>query len=179
MGVPIIYKIATIFSIIAIAETAKGKKDYGFMMGSYIQAFFFVLIAVFLLWFGYTLFFRTGPSPGAVKKRKGLQKDVETGLPGAPQTCPVCSAKLEKGERVKSTAFPSFTGKDRMMYIRGCLYCLDGGRNRLCPVCGAALDSADILIARMFERPGRSHVHVLGCSRCREDLAPKSSRSML
>jgi hypothetical protein len=26
----------------------------------------------------------------------------------------------------------------------------------------------------MFERPGRSHVHVLGCSRCRQDLSPKS-----
>jgi hypothetical protein len=23
------------------------------------------------------------------------------------------------------------------------------------------------LIARLFDKPGRSHVHVLGCSRCR------------
>jgi hypothetical protein len=150
-------------------------------MGSYIQAFFFVMIAVFLLWFGYTLFFRMGntSSTRRGKRRRAFQDSVETGLPGSPQTCPVCSARLEKGERVKSTAFPSFTGKDRMMFIRGCLYCLEGDRDRLCPVCGAMLDSDDILVARMFERPGRSHVHVLGCSRCREDLTPKASRSMV
>jgi predicted nucleic acid-binding Zn ribbon protein len=150
-------------------------------MGSFLQTFSFVMISLFLLWFGYTLFFRAGNnSPaGTGKKRKALHREVETGLPGSPQTCPVCSARLEKGERVKSTAFPSFTGKDRMMFIRGCFYCLEGDRDRTCPVCGAVLDSDDILIARMFERPGRSHVHVLGCSRCREDLAPKSSRAML
>jgi hypothetical protein len=28
-------------------------------------------------------------------------------------------------------------------------------------------------VARIFERPRRSHVHVLGCSRCR---GPKSGR---
>jgi hypothetical protein len=151
------------------------------MIGSYIQAFLFVMIAIFLLWFGYTLFFRTGDhsAAGRGRKRRLSHGAVETGLPGSPQTCPVCSARLEKGERVKSTAFPSFTGKDRMMFIRGCVYCLEGGRDRTCPVCGAVLASDDILIARMFERPGRSHVHVLGCSRCREDLAPKSARAML
>ncbi|MDR3166847.1 MAG: hypothetical protein LBT93_02800 [Treponema sp.] len=145
-------------------------------MGVYIQAFFFVMISLFLLWFGYTLFFRLGNKSSARtgEKRGAMTKTVSTGVPGSPQTCPVCSARLEKGESVKSTAFPSFTGKDRMMYIRGCLYCLDGGRDRCCPVCGTLLHHDEILIARMFERPGRSHVHVLGCSRCRQDLSPKS-----
>jgi hypothetical protein len=32
----------------------------------------------------------------------------------------------------------------------------------------------DILVARMFERPRRrSHVHVLGCSRCRKTVRPR------
>ncbi|MDR3139199.1 MAG: hypothetical protein LBT95_05940 [Treponema sp.] len=137
-----------------------------------------MLVSIFLLWFGYSLVFGPGnKAPALIKKRgKNLKKGVRSGIPGDPQTCPVCSALLEKGERVKSTAFPSFTGKDRMMYIRGCIYCLDGDRTRSCPVCGATLDRGDILVSRMFERPGRSHVHVLGCSRCRQDLVPKSSK---
>ncbi|MDR2102796.1 MAG: hypothetical protein LBP42_01695 [Treponema sp.] len=105
-----------------------------------------------------------------------MNQTVSTGVAGSPQTCPVCSARLEKGVPVKSTAFPSFTGKDRLMYIRGCFYCLEGERDRVCPVCGALLHREEILIARMFERPGRSHVHVLGCSQCRPDLAPKSEK---
>ena len=54
------------------------------------------------------------------------------------------------------------------MHIRGCPYCLSGERDRICPVCGARLSAGEILICRMFERSfGRPHVHVMGCSRCR------------
>jgi hypothetical protein len=56
---------------------------------------------------------------------------------------------------------------DRLMYIAGCYYCLEGDRPRVCPVCGAVLNPDENLIARLFDKPGRSHVHVLGCSRCR------------
>jgi hypothetical protein len=34
-------------------------------------------------------------------------------------------------------------------------------------VCGAVLEDGEVLIARLFDKPGRSHVHVLGCSQCR------------
>ena len=120
-----------------------------------------------MLWFGYTLFFSIG-IPGF--SRFGLRKKKrKTGTPGDPQICPVCSAKLMEGELVSSAAFPSLNGgKDRFMHIKGCLYCLRGDRDRVCPVCGIILKGKEILIARLFERPGRkSHVHVLGCSRCR------------
>jgi hypothetical protein len=140
-------------------------------MGQFIQVFLFVIAGIFLLWFGYTLFFGSGSktlawnrSPGISRRRK---KPRGTGYPGAPRTCPVCSAKLEEGELVKSAAFPSFNGKDRLMHIRGCVYCLTGERARVCPVCKTQLKPEEVLIARMFERPRRSHVHVLGCSRCR------------
>jgi hypothetical protein len=53
------------------------------------------------------------------------------------------------------------------MHITGCVYCLDGSRPRICPVCGTELTPEEILFARFFEKPGRSHVHVLGCTRCR------------
>ena len=139
-------------------------------MGQYIQALFLVVIAVILLWFGYTLFFSIGaPDSGyrSERKKRGL-RPRELSFPGAPQTCPVCSAKLNDGELVKSLAFPSLNGgKDRLMYIKGCIYCLNGEQSRICPVCGNNLQEEEILICRMFERPNRPHVHVLGCSRCR------------
>ncbi|MDR1318999.1 MAG: hypothetical protein LBJ90_05190 [Treponema sp.] len=139
-------------------------------MGTYLQILAFVLIGVALLWFGYTLFI--GPLAGIrrVWRQRPKPPRKGTGFPGDPQVCPVCSARLDKKYLVKSLAFPSLTGgKDRLMHIRGCVYCMNGSRPRVCPVCGAHLGEDDILVARMFERPHRrSHVHVLGCSRCKK-----------
>ena len=127
------------------------------------------MTGIALLWFGYTLFFSIGlPAWAAYPRRR--KKPKAQGIPGEPQICPVCSAKLNEGELVSSAAFPSLNGgKDRFMHIKGCLYCLRGDRDRVCPVCGIILRENEILISRLFERPGRrSHVHVLGCSRCRK-----------
>jgi len=147
-------------------------------MREFLEVFIFLLIGVVLLWFGYTLFSAGLPAWGGGKgfsfrKRKLKPKGEST--PGDPQTCPVCSAKLDDGQLVSSLAFPSMNGgKDRFMHIRGCLYCLQGSRDRLCPVCGLVLVGDEILICRLFERPGRrAHVHVLGCSSCR---GPASGR---
>ena len=142
-------------------------------MGTLLQILILILIGVLLLYFGFTLFFAIpGGLPMPVFRRKRGLKPKEEGLPGAPRTCPVCCAKLEKGERVKSSAFPSLGGYDRLMHISGCYYCLDGGRSRLCPVCGANLHEEEFLIARLFEKPVRSHVHVIGCSRCKMRRLP-------
>ncbi|MDR2047968.1 MAG: hypothetical protein LBP69_00790 [Treponema sp.] len=136
-----------------------------------IQVLLFTFAGIFLLWFGYTLFFAI---PGGVSfpvlHRKHRRKPKEEGFPGAPRTCPVCCAKLENGERVKSAAFPSFNGAERLMHISGCVYCIEGDRRRICPVCNAVLRSDEYLVARFYEKkkPQRAHVHVLGCSRCKE-----------
>ncbi|MDR0878054.1 MAG: hypothetical protein LBN21_08380 [Treponema sp.] len=137
-------------------------------MGSFLQILALVTIGMALLWFGYTLFLGSGKRLFVVYPKKQKRPPGGESRPGDPQTCPVCSARLEKGRLVKSMAFPSFTGKDRLMHIKGCAYCIDGDRARICPVCGVQLHENEILIARIFERPHRkSHVHVLGCSRCR------------
>jgi hypothetical protein len=138
-------------------------------MGTVFQVLILTFIGVVLLWFGFNLFFATpgGFSMPAFKRKNQVPRARGTGVPGAPRTCPVCSAKLVKGERVKSSAFPSMGGADRMMHIAGCVYCLKGNRPRVCPVCGAILREDEILVARLFEKPVRSHVHVLGCSRCK------------
>jgi hypothetical protein len=139
-------------------------------MATIFQIFLFVLVGVLLLWFGFTIFFAV-PGAGSLLAFKGKNRNIHKpkgdGTPGAPRTCPVCSAKLGGGERVKSVAFPSMGGAERFMHISGCTYCLEGERRRVCPVCNAVLRSEEFLVARLYEKPGRSHVHVLGCSRCK------------
>ena len=150
-------------------------------MREILEVLIFVVIGVILLWFGYTLFFSVGVPAfaglgrGFWPRRRRSPKPSGNRMPGDPQTCPVCSAKLEDGQLVSSLAFPSLNGgKDRFMHIRGCIYCLYGERDRLCPICGITLKANEILICRLFERLGRrSHVHVLGCTRCK---GPKSGR---
>jgi hypothetical protein len=138
-------------------------------METLLQVLILILIGVLLLYFGFTLFFAVpGGIPMPVFRRRGRSpKPKGESFPGAPRTCPVCCARLDKGERVKSAAFPSLGGYDRLMHISGCYYCLEGERRRVCPVCGAVLREDDFLVARLFEKPVRSHVHVLGCSHCK------------
>ena len=151
-------------------------------MREIFEVLVFVVIGAILLRFGYTLFLNLGiPASGGGKgfwslfrKRREL-KPKGSGTPGDPQTCPVCSAKLDDGQLVSSLAFPSMNGgKDRFMHIRGCTHCLYGNRERVCPVCVIILRANEILICRLFERPGRrAHVHVLGCTKCK---GPRSGR---
>jgi len=141
-------------------------------MGHYIQIFIFIVIAFILFWFGYSLYFEKGflGRFGTSQKRRS-SRPRGTSSPGAPQICPVCHTVLKEGEVIKSTAFPSLNGKDRVMHIKGCVYCLERARDRCCPVCGQILGIDESLICRMSERPSKSgqkrpHVHVLGCTHC-------------
>ena len=139
-------------------------------MGSYLQILAFVITGVVLLWFGYSLYFGPrGPLRSMGFNRIKRKRWRKSGKPGDPQVCPVCSAILKKGELVSSHAFPSLSGgRDRLMHIQGCYFCLIKDRPRRCPVCGNNLNTNDYLISRMFERPRRkNHVHVLGCTRCK------------
>ncbi|MDR2953354.1 MAG: hypothetical protein LBU82_08950 [Treponema sp.] len=142
-------------------------------MGSFLQTLLFTIVGVFLLWFGYSLFFgklAASFAGGTSGKKHKHPRPRPIGTPGDPQVCPVCSSKLYRGELVKSVTFPSMSGgRDRLMYIRGCFFCLNGDLPRYCPVCGNSLGYDDYLIARMFERHNRhNHVHVLGCNFCKK-----------
>ncbi|GMO21516.1 MAG: hypothetical protein Ta2B_00320 [Termitinemataceae bacterium] len=88
------------------------------------------------------------------------------GKRGEARTCPICAARFEHGETVRSKRFPSTGRFDRLLHISGCPFCSKGERKRVCPVCGAELSATDYLIARIYERPGKSHVHVQGCVHC-------------
>ena len=138
-------------------------------MRDYLQMLIFVTIGISLLWFGYSLIMGQWSGIRRNMKYRFRRKVKGTSTPGDPQVCPICSSKLNKNDLVKTLAFPSVSGgRDRLMYIRGCVYCLSGHLERNCPVCGASLGENEILVARMFERTNRrSHVHVQGCTRCK------------
>ncbi|MCL2762941.1 MAG: hypothetical protein FWD36_07040 [Treponema sp.] len=143
-------------------------------MGNYFQILIFLTIGIVLLWFGYSLF--TGQLAGMHSKWKNQNQRYRllptrrvSLTPGDPQSCPLCSIKLQKGELVKTHAYPSITGgKDRLMHIKGCIHCIDGEVKRRCPVCHKPLSRTQFLVARIFERSHkRNHVHILGCCKCR------------
>ncbi|MBN2657809.1 MAG: hypothetical protein JXR86_12170 [Spirochaetales bacterium] len=90
------------------------------------------------------------------------------------RNCPLCGTPLLRGETVHSHLFP---GKpDGMMYIYGCPFChrehprFKGGRDvqRICPFCKGKIPEKGWVIARVFEKPEKTHVHVLGCTVCRK-----------
>ncbi|MDC7226457.1 MAG: hypothetical protein PQJ61_06805 [Spirochaetales bacterium] len=109
---------------------------------------------------------RNKPEQNASGRRKYDSKPAEP--PTKP--CPLCRAALKPGETVHSVLYP---GKpDSLMEIYGCPYCEPGKssgtvRNkRICPVCKKELSDNGLVIARVFEKPGKKHVHVLGCTDC-------------
>ena len=144
-------------------------------MQGLVQIFAFIIIGVVLVWFGYNLFFGLGTKNRRANRFEKVSMQEQSGkgsaTPGEPQVCPICSSKLD-GDLVRTLAYPSITGgKDRLMHIRGCMYCIEGNFERYCPVCSAPLAVNEVLVARMFDRPHhRPHVHVLGCIYCRRKL---------
>ena len=137
-------------------------------MGDTLQTLLFVIVGIILLYIGYSLFFGK-KSPFYLGFGLKKKKDDFRGKPGDPMVCPVCSLKLEKGDLVKTIAFPAAKSSDRLMYIRGCPVCIEGSIPRKCPVCKAKMTAADYLVSRMFERRSRkNHIHVIGCSHCKK-----------
>ena len=101
--------------------------------------------------------------------------DAPPATPEGPRilsTCPLCGSGLGAGERVHSVVFATKT-EDKIMEIAGCPRCRPPAvLRRLCPVCKKELRPTDVVTARVFERkdavgPKKTHVHVLGCPRCR------------
>ncbi|NBF38973.1 MAG: hypothetical protein GVY14_01020 [Spirochaetes bacterium] len=103
--------------------------------------------------------------------------------------CPICHTMLRRGERLHTVVYtgggraegqagnashaPERSAgrrdEDTLTHIFGCPYCYppDDEHPRYCPVCERKLGPEDYVIARMFNRTPRSHVHVLGCTQCR------------
>ncbi|GMO23190.1 MAG: hypothetical protein Ta2B_02300 [Termitinemataceae bacterium] len=130
------------------------------MLGIAITAFIAAVI-VFIIFFWKL---NKGDEKPVRKKRADTQ--IAEGVRGANRVCPICAALFLHGETVQSKRFPSTGRFDRLLHISGCPHCLNGERQRLCPICGSELSVDDYLVARIWERPGKSHVHVSGCIHC-------------
>ena len=102
--------------------------------------------------------------------------------------CPLCGSLLNRGERVHTVVFSGPSSKDgqgtktrsrrdgpsdALVHMFGCPYCRPDGtepparRQRICPSCKGAIPPDGYVVARMFVRDSRKHVHVLGCTECR------------
>ncbi len=125
----------------------------------YVVAFFLILLTVILL-----VNFNSHP------KSENISHISET---AKTKPCPICQWPLQTNERVHSTVYRS--KEDAIMHIFGCPYCFkdhpkskfQNSTTRTCPSCHKSLPTKEYAIARLFEKPGKNHVHVLGCYRCR------------
>ncbi|MGL1893103.1 MAG: hypothetical protein OCD02_15830 [Spirochaetaceae bacterium] len=124
------------------------------------------ILVIFLLFLIFILLFYSNSS------KKHQEEEITESLPvGKP--CPICQWPLQKNERVHSIRYNSKS--DDIMHIFGCPYCyrehpkpkFQPESIRTCPACKKRLSDKEYVIARLFEKPGKNHVHVLGCYRCR------------
>ena len=102
--------------------------------------------------------------------------------------CPLCNTMLHRGERIRTVVFSGDEKsrheedlrpgqrvgtegrvEDAIAHMYGCRHCYgsDAHADRRCPVCNDVLKDDDYVVARLFVRTGRKHLHVLGCTRCR------------
>ncbi len=96
--------------------------------------------------------------------------------------CPLCKSLLRRGETVHSVVYSGDGERagdsgehsarhkpDAMAHLFGCRYCYPANREhpRICPVCANEISADGFVVARMFERRERKHIHVLGCTECR------------
>ncbi len=89
--------------------------------------------------------------------------------------CPLCNSGLIYGEKLISKVYPSANGTDQRCMITGCPHCfpyLEEGVKRNCPVCGKKVPAEGALIARMFIKPEKNHVHIIGCTECHKRNVP-------
>jgi hypothetical protein len=145
-----------------LADTCR-KEYIESMTELYIGALLALIVAVL-----FVLLLRKGPEEGWKQNKKSIKPKKHEPLPNG-KSCPLCSAELLQGQTVKSVLYPKSPGSpDRLMEIHGCPYCYPapGSKKRLCPVCKQMVPLDGNVIARVFEKPERRHVHVLGCSSC-------------
>ncbi len=126
----------------------------------------YILVIVSLILIIFLLFYYQTHSKNITLKDK-----QHMDFSGKP--CPLCQSLLQKNERVHSVIYRAQS--DVTMHIYGCKYCykdhpkveFDKLAVKKCPSCNKNLEPNEFVIARLFEKPGKNHVHVLGCYRCR------------
>jgi hypothetical protein len=60
-------------------------------------------------------------------------------------------------------------GKEKLMNIYGCPHCElpENGVKRRCPVCHCVIPATGFVVGRMWDKPGKTHLHITGCTECK------------
>jgi len=113
-----------------------------------------------------------------LKSRKDNPERFDDKIEIGGNICPICGSRLKKGEKIHSVVFTgnknsledvgSIGSGDRIVYIYGCPYCypVKAGVKRICPVCKKEIPNNGYLIGRMWNRRGKIHLHIQGCTLC-------------
>jgi len=106
------------------------------------------------------VFFSIEKSARAVRKPDAARR--KTKIP-----CPLCGSRLLEGERIHSVAFD--LGKEKLMHVYGCPFCepVSSGVKRRCPVCRKDIPPGGFAVGRMWEKAGKTHLHIVGCTECK------------
>jgi hypothetical protein len=119
-----------------------------------------VAVAVIAFWLWWFLYWDPR------QKRREWTGELVPRRSGKERSCPICGQVMPEGTRVRSVVYP---GKPYSVTdVYGCPSCYPANplHKRICPVCDKELAREGYLIGRMFERPGRKHVHIMGCTGC-------------
>ena len=104
--------------------------------------------------------------------RKKTHKNAPRGKSASPRPpCPLCGSSLDAGERIRSVVFRDGpeTSREQLVHLFGCPLCSPphGIAPRVCPVCHKRIPEDGYLIGRMWDKPRKKHLHILGCTVCR------------
>lgn len=125
-----------------------------------VNPYLILAAVVFLL--GATVFFFLNE-----KKRVQTAKKTNSAAPRLKIPCPLCHSRLIEGEKLRSVSFDA--GREKIMHIYGCPFCEKGapGIRRVCPVCKRDIPADGFAVGRMWERKGKLHLHITGCTVCK------------
>jgi hypothetical protein len=115
-----------------------------------------------------------------LKNKGGKIKHTQPEQAARGRPCPLCGSLLQKGQRVHTVVYSSSpSAPDKLVHMFGCPYCFprkeedlllprDGEIPRFCPACKKEIAREGYVVARMFDKKPKPHVHVLGCTGCRK-----------
>jgi hypothetical protein len=127
---------------------------------------FIVIILLFII-ISILIYFKLFIIPSKNNSAVNIEKENKDGKP--LKFCPLCNSSLAKNENVKSKLYPS-ESRDKIMDVFGCKNCIppNGTVARICPVCKKKIPADGFVTGRYFIKPGKNHLHILGCTLCRK-----------
>lgn len=116
-------------------------------------------VVIFILLAGIFIYLKNKNKSQNSRTKKDLQQ----------VKCPLCQTPLFVGENIISKVYRPMNVPDQLCTVAGCPHCYpkcEPGVKRICPVCHKTVAQDQTLTARLFNKIGKKHVHIIGCSNC-------------